>query len=208
MPSILRIDASPRGADSYSRAIADSIENSLLAAHPEATINRRDLALQDLPSLSQSTITGFFSPKDSLSAELQAATALSDELIAELKAADTLIISAPMYNFGVPGSVKAWIDQIVRVNETFSFDGSSFQGLVDVKQAYLALSYGAEGYTGDGALAGMNFFEPYLVSLLGFLGIAQTQVFRIEGTSTLAPEALSQAKDTLGSEISAFVEGQ
>ena len=203
MSTLLRIDASPRGDVSNSKAIADKIVQTLVSKDAELTVTHRDLSAMesDIPSLTEETIAGFYTPKDELTAELMAATLISDELIMELQTADTLVISAPIYNFSLPASLKAWIDQIVRINETFSFDGVSFGGLVNAKKAILALSYGAKGYVDGGELAGMNFFEPYLVSLLTFLGVDEIQVFRLEGTNTLSPEIVEINKQTLFSEI-------
>jgi len=129
-----------------------------------------------------------------MSTQIKQATLLSYELINELKAADTLLISAPMVNFGVLSSLKAWIDQIVRINHTFSYDGASFQGLVPVKRAVLAIAYGANGCSSEGDFAAMNFLEPYFISFLGFLGIQNIQVIRIEGTTGEA-EALAATKE-------------
>ena len=201
MTYILRLDSSPRKSDSISRQIADKVEQHLKDLDPELSVKVRDLSCAELPHISNETITGFYTPADAMTAELKAATALSDELIYELKQADTLIISAPMYNFGVPSSLKAWVDQIVRINETFSFDGSSFAGLVAVKRAVFVLAYGASGYAPGGAFSAMNFLEPYLNSLASFLGIEEIKTIRIEGT-TGDPEALLEAKQSAIEEIS------
>ncbi len=181
MSYILRIDSSPRSTESHSRRIANYIENALLAKNSELHIRRRDLAAMSIPHINNDTIAGFFTPDNAMTTELQLATALSNELISELKDASILIISAPIYNFSTPSALKAWIDQIVRINATFSYDGESFTGLVSIKQVYLALSYGASGYADQ--LASMNFLEPYLVSLINFLGMDQVDIFTIEGTT-------------------------
>lgn len=183
MPTILRIDASARHAGSHSRRLGDAVIARLQASHPGHQIVQRDLAREAIPQISDQTIAGFYTPPAAMTPELTAATALSDRLIAELIAADILVISTPMYNFGAPAALKAWIDQIVRINHTFSYDGTSFGGLVPVRRAVLALSYGASGWAPGGAMAGMNFLEPYLTGLLGFLGVADVQVVRVEGTS-------------------------
>lgn len=201
MTSLLRIDSSPRIDGSHSRAIADLVEQEMLSINPATKVVKRDVSQSNLPAISDQTIAGFFTPIDDFTPELTAATALSDELIGELKAADTLLISAPLYNFGVPSSLKAWVDQVSRVGHTFSFDGESFAGLVPTKSAILALAYGGEGYTNDGPMAAMNFMEPYLVSLLHFLGIESVHVFRIEGTSIRTPESLAEETTLLKSEI-------
>ncbi len=181
MSYILRIDSSPRSTESHSRRIANYIENALLAKNSELHIRRRDLAAMSIPHINNDTIAGVFTPDNAMTTELQLATALSNELISELKDASILIISAPIYNFSTPSALKAWIDQIVRINATFSYDGESFTGLVSIKQVYLALSYGASGYADQ--LVSMNFLEPYLVSLMNFLGMDQVDIFTIEGTT-------------------------
>ena len=201
MTYILRLDTSPRSTESVSRNLANKVEQHLLELDKKLFVKTRNLSTVGLPHISNDTITGFYTPTEDMTTELKEATALSDELIHELKAADTLLISSPMYNFGVPSSLKAWVDQIVRINQTFSFDGSSFEGLVPVKRAVLVLAYGAKGYAPNGDFAAMNFLEPYLISLLGFLGIQDTQVIRIEGT-TGQPETLIEAKQQASNEIS------
>ncbi|MGB0665080.1 MAG: FMN-dependent NADH-azoreductase [Pontibacterium sp.] len=202
MSSLVRIDSSPRGADSHSKSIADVVESQLISVIPQLKITHHDVSVMAVPALSGTAITGFYTPKEEFTDELTQATELSDRLIAELKAADTLLISAPMYNFGVPSSLKAWIDQIVRINETFSYDDAGFDGLLKGKKAILALSYGAQGYVEGGPMESMNFFEPYLVALLGFLGIDDVEVFRLEGTSMLSPEALAANRKALDRHIS------
>lgn len=187
MAYILRIDASSRFADSHSRRLADKVEAQLMQETPSYEVKRRDLASQAIPHIANETITGFYTPSEAMTPELQASTALSDELITELKGADTLILSTPMYNFGVPSALKAWIDQVVRINATFSFDGSNFAGLVPVKRAFILTAFGAAGYGEGGPFAAMNFLDPYLVSLLQFLGIGNVKVVRLE--STTADEA-------------------
>ncbi|WP_246047539.1 NAD(P)H-dependent oxidoreductase [Hankyongella ginsenosidimutans] len=93
--------------------------------------------------------SAFFSDAATHGTAEKQATMLSDELIAEIEAADDILITVPMYNFGVPSALKAWIDQIVRVGRTFSFDGQNFGGLVTGKRAFIVIAYGAAGYAGD-----------------------------------------------------------
>lgn len=208
MATLLRLDSSPRGTGSNSRDIADLVEQQLLAVDSNMSVRRRDLSEIAIPHITAETITGFYTPPEAITQELLEATSTSDRLIAELNSADCLLISAPIYNFGVPSSLKAWIDQIVRINKTFSFDGVSFNGLVPTKRAILALAYGAQGYTQGGELAAMNFLEPYLISLLTFLGIEQVEVFRIEGTSILEPAVIADRKAELAKVITQALGGQ
>ena len=206
MPYILRIDSSARSTESHSRGVADDIEKALLNSRPDLTVRQRDLAVADIPHIANETIAGFYTSSENMTSELANATALSDELIEELKGAEALIISAPMYNFSMPSALKAWIDQIMRINATFSMDETGFHGLVPVKNAYLALAYGSAGYAPGESFSAMNYLEPYLVSLLGFLGIEKTEVFRIENTTGDADE-LAQSRTALSSRIAQQING-
>ncbi|HBJ92076.1 MAG TPA: FMN-dependent NADH-azoreductase, partial [Hyphomonadaceae bacterium] len=156
MANLLRIDASARIEESHSRALGDYFETAWEAANPitrrflsktpKNEIVRRDLAARPISHIANSTIAGFYTPPDGFTPDLYAATAMSDELIAELQATDTLVITTPLYNFSVPSSLKAWIDQIMRIGHTFSFDGENFGGLLQVKDDVIICAYGASGY--------------------------------------------------------------
>jgi len=183
MPNLLRIDASPRRAGSQSRLLGDHAEAAWRAAHPGGTVVRRDLAAAPLPHVSEATIGAFFTPPGALSADQQVAIALSDQLVDELLAADTLLVTTPMYNFGIPSALKSWIDHIMRVGRSFSYDGTSFAGLAGGRDAILTLAYGAAGYGEGGPFAAADFALPHLRFLLGFIGIAEVQAFAVEGTS-------------------------
>jgi FMN-dependent NADH-azoreductase len=116
-----------------------------------------------------------------LDGKLKDAVALSDQLIDEINAADTILIATPMYNFTVPSALKSWIDQIVRINRTFSFDGTNFTGLVKARRVVVVAAFGARGY-GD-SLAGADFVTPYLKFLFGFLGVSDVSVISAEATT-------------------------
>lgn len=180
-PTLLRIDSSARTTGSQSRHLADTIERAWRQAHPNGSVQLRDLAQSPLPHISQFTIQGYYTPAEQMNNGLREATALSDALIAELKSAHTLLISAPIYNFSVPSSLKAWIDQIVRIGHTFAYDGNRFTGLVTQPRAVLALAYGAAGY--QGPMKDMDHLRPYLTQLLGFLGLPRVDVVAVEATT-------------------------
>lgn len=190
MTTILRIDASarPGPADaageqaSFSRTLADAVQQSLTAHHGAKVGNMRDLATDPLPAIADATIKGFYTPAEAMDDRLRAATALSDNLIAELEAADLLLISTPMYNFAVPAALKAWIDQIMRINRTFAYDNGAFSGLLKGKRAYVAYSYGAGGYGDGGRLQRFDFMRPYLTMILNFIGIDDVTSFAVEAT--------------------------
>ncbi len=183
MKTLLRVDASSRVDGSHSRDIADFFVEHWLNANLEGRVVTRDLVEEPIPHISEETITGYYTPKEQHTPELKAATALSDKLITELKEADIVLIDTPMYNFSVPSALKAWIDQVSRVGETFSFSpDTGFEGLVTGKPVYVITATGA--VFSDEAMQPMDFLTPYLQLLLGFLGFAQVEVFEIEGTST------------------------
>ena len=189
MPSLLRIDASSRRDDSHSRALGDAFEAAWSARFPGATINRRDLAANPIGHIHETTIAGFYTPAEELDDRLRRALELSDQLIDEVNAVDTILIATPMYNFSLPSALKSWIDQIVRINRTFSYDGKSFSGLVKAKRVVVVAAFGAGGY-GD-ALAGADFVTPYLKFLFGFLGVSDVTVIPAEATTADAATVAS-----------------
>lgn len=180
MPTLLRIDASSRRDGSHSRVLADAFETAWSKRFPGAKVLRRDLAAHPIAHIHETTIAGFYTPADKLDGNLKTAVALSDELIEEINAADTLLIATPMYNFTVPSALKSWIDQIVRINRTFSYDGKNFKGLVKARRVVVAAAFGAGGY--GGALAAADFVTPYLKFLFGFLGVSDVTVIPTEAT--------------------------
>jgi FMN-dependent NADH-azoreductase len=184
MSTLLRIDASSRHAGSHSRALGDAFEAEWRGHHPGAAVVRRDLAATPVPHIADATIAGFYTAPEAMTPELRAATALSDALIAELMSADVLLITTPMYNFSVPSALKAWVDQIVRIGKTFSYDGIAFTGLVTGRRAIVACAYGAAGY-GEGApLAAFDLLKGYLQLLLGFLGFTDINFVVAEATTS------------------------
>ncbi|NJR13041.1 MAG: hypothetical protein HC779_00325 [Phyllobacteriaceae bacterium] len=126
----------------------------------------------------------FFSDPASHTPEQKQAIARSEAILADIAAADTILITTPMYNFGIPSALKGWFDQVVRINRTFSYDGKGFGGLVSVKKAYVVVAYGAPGYANDGSFAAADFTAPYLKFILGFIGITDVTIIPVEGTST------------------------
>ena len=183
MKTLLRIDSSARVAGSRSRHLGDALETRWRAATPGGAVVRRDLAVDPVPHIDVTTIAGFFTPADQVTDEMRAATALSDRLIGEVEAADALLITAPMYNFGLPSALKAWIDHVVRIRRTVAYDGATFRGLVTGKAAYVALAYGAASYEPGGALAPFDYAKPYLTHVLGFIGFREIEVVGVEGTN-------------------------
>lgn len=207
MARILRIDSSSRVHGSHSRELADIFLATWFQQHPNDEVVVRELVETPIPHIADLTIAGYYTPKEQHTAEMKAATSLSDELIQELLAADILLLSVPMYNFSIPSSLKAYIDQIVRIGYTFAVDeNKGIYGLIEKKQAFVTASYGAAGYF-DGDLRSLNFLEPYLKSLLGFLGFSEITFFSVEGTST-DPSVFAASKQRAVTQIEHLLGGR
>jgi FMN-dependent NADH-azoreductase len=204
MSILLRVDSSPRITNSHSRKLADILQTQWQKKHPKGLIVVRDIISKPIPHLSNDTISAFYTPVEKLTTQAKDALKLSDELIAEIKSADALLISAPMYNFSVPSSLKAWIDQIVRINSTFSFDGEGFKGLLKNKKLYLCLSYGGNDYSSK--MQSFDFTKPYLEKLFSFIGIDNSSCFLLEGSSSKDKEALGEKIKSLEIKMTEVIE--
>jgi FMN-dependent NADH-azoreductase len=151
MKRILIIESSPRGAESASRQLTETLRERLRSLHPNASFVERDLATDTLPHLDYQTVKGI-STKDKIEAEsLKGALRLSDELSEELLSCDLLVVASPMWNFGLPSSLKAWIDHIVRAGKTFNYAGAGVEGLAKGKKAILVLASGGVSRKGRGS---------------------------------------------------------
>jgi FMN-dependent NADH-azoreductase len=179
MKQILIVESSPRGSESASRKLTGKVRARLEARYSEATIIERDLAKNKVPHLGEPAVKAI-STKDSAEAEsLQEALRLSDQLIEELLSSDLLVIASPMWNFGIPSSLKAWIDHVVRAGKTFNYAGAGVEGLAKGKKAILVLASG--GVFSEGPWKPWDTVEPYLRQILGFIGIDDVQTVRAEG---------------------------
>lgn len=161
--AILRIDTSARRQGSVSR----DLTNRIVARFPVATVATRDLA-DGLPLIDETWVGANFTPSEQRSAEQRDALALSDSLITELQAADTLVIGLPIYNFGVPATLKAWVDQVAPAGVTFRYTDTGPQGLLTGKRAIVAVASG-----GTEAGSEIDFATGYLRHVLGFIGITE-----------------------------------
>jgi FMN-dependent NADH-azoreductase len=174
--NVLVINSSAAREGSVSRTLVEETIARLLESDPMAKVVRRDLGEQPVPHLSVATLSGVRGVPATL-AEKQA-RALSDELIAELRAADTVVIGAPMYNFGVTTGLRAWFDHVLRAGETFSYSESGPKGLLPGKRVIVIESRG--GLYSAGPAAAYDFQEPYLRHLLGFIGITDVTFVHAE----------------------------
>lgn len=181
MKHILLLLSSPRGDRSYSNQVADRVVRELRARHPGAAVVTRDLAAAPLPHVGEAFVNALFVPVEQRSAEQSAAIAPSDAAVDELLAADTVVLAVPMYNFGLPSTLKAWIDHVARAGRTFAYTETGPRGLATGKKVILVLSRG--GVYSAGAMKDLDFQESYLRSVLGFLGMTDVHAVRIEGVA-------------------------
>lgn len=186
---ILHLISSPRGEASFSIKLGKTVVDKLLAAHPGSTVKEHNLVKTPFPHLEEVHLNSFFTPKENLTPELTEAVKHSDDAIAEIMDADVIVIGVPMYNFSIHSTLKAWIDHIARAGKTFRYSEQGPEGLIKNKKVYLAIATG--GIYSEGPMKAYDFTEPYLRTVLGFLGMTDITTFRVEGMNM--PELKDQA---------------
>ena len=185
MATLLRIDSSPLASDaSFSRQLTTEFVQHWQRTHPDGKLITRDLVTTKLQPLSAEWIGAAYTPEASRSPRQQEVLALSNQLIAELEAADEYVIGVAMHNFSVPSVLKLWIDQIARAGKTFSYQDGTPAGLLRNKKATFFIASGGV-YDQGTPMAVMNFVEPYLRSLFGFIGVTDTSFITAGGTGKL-----------------------
>ena len=176
MTKILHITASIRSdADSISRSLGNRLVETL-AAQSGASVTTRDLAANDLPYVSAERFAANLTPAADRTPEQAALAEIADTLIAELQAADTIVIASPIYNFGVPASLKAWADLVARAGTTFKYTETGPVGLLTGKTAYIAIASGGTPVGSE-----IDFMSSWLKFFLGFLGISDVEVVAADG---------------------------
>ena len=197
--NILQINASARREGANSTRVANAIVARLQQAQPSARLTLRDLALTPHLVLDELALGALFTPADQRSAEQAARVALDDALIAEVQAADVLVLGVPMYNFGVPAQLKHWIDAVVRNGVTFRYTENGPEGLLKGKKVYVGLARGGR-YRGTEA----DSQVPYLKTVLGFLGITEIHFIYAEGLN-MGAEAAQQGFAQADADIAAAI---
>ncbi|MDF3889042.1 FMN-dependent NADH-azoreductase [Cupriavidus basilensis] len=197
MPKFLFVQSSIRGAASVSGQLAASLKEQLDVI-PGNEILERNLGGNPLPVLDGALLDALFAPADALDSVQKAQTALVTTLIDELKAADTVVLSAGMYNFGVPVQLKTWFDYVLQAGRTFRYTASGPEGLVKGKRAILLVATGSVYSKGPTATA--DFMVPHLKQLLSFIGITDVTVVRAEGLA-FGPDAAKAGLEKAAAEI-------
>jgi FMN-dependent NADH-azoreductase len=172
--NILQINSSARRDASHSTRLATRLVQRLRGAEPDAKLTVRDL--NNVPVLDESALDALFTPVDQRTSEQAARVALDDALIAEIQAADVVVLGVPMYNFGVPAPLKNWIDAISRVGVTFRYTEKGPEGLLKGKRVYVALTRGGK-YRNTPA----DTQVPYLKTVFSFLGLTEVRFVYAEG---------------------------
>jgi len=185
--NILQITSSLRGEQSESNRVANSIVAKLVAANPNANVVTRDLARQPHPQLDEAALGALFTPVESRTAEQSARVALDDALIAQVQAADVVVIGAPMYNFGIPVQLKSWFDAIARAGVTFRYTENGPEGLLKGKKVFIATARGGV-YPTDA-----DPQVPFVRMLLNFLGMTD-QTFVYSAAQSMGPEAAAKGQ--------------
>ena len=188
MPNtILQLDSSARLEGSLSRKVTQYIAQTL--SDSSENIVHRDLAKTELELITDAHIGAYYTKVDERSDKQKRLLTLSDELIGELKAANTLIIGAPMYNFSVPAALKAWIDLVCRVGETFIYGNNGPEGLVKVERAFIVISAG-----GTPIGSPVDFSSAYLTQVCRFIGINNVHIVDASGSKRDPDTLLDFAK--------------
>jgi FMN-dependent NADH-azoreductase len=203
MPTLLHIDSSPRSASVSSRLAAAFVER-WRQQNPGGTVLHRNTAIEEIPYLDEAAVDAFFTPREELTAKQERILTYSDRLVDELLAADVLVLGVPMWNLGIPASLKAWIDQIVRLGRTFAFTETGVASLLPPgKKAYVFTARGGT-YPAASPYKAYDQLEPYLRAILGFLGLASVEFVNAECQSA-GPEAAAKAVAHAEAELAALI---
>jgi FMN-dependent NADH-azoreductase len=203
MSRILLITSSPRATASYSTQVAHALAKNLISTHRDSTLVVRDLAAEPPRHVDDSFATARNTPPEQLSPSQRAVLELSDALVSELKAADIVIVAAGMINFGIPSTLKSYIDHILRPGATFRYTEKGPEGLVHGKKVYLVMARG--GIYSQGPMQALNFQDTYLKAALGFIGLTDIEVITVEGVA-FGAEAAAKAVDAAMEKVSALSE--
>jgi FMN-dependent NADH-azoreductase len=204
MSIVLVLNSSAVGEASVSKQLVRDAVSRLRSQDSSLRVVTRDIGENPIPHLTIASANALRGAEPSNPAEA-AAQALSNELIAEVSAADIVIIGAPMYNFGIPSTLKAWFDHVLRAGVTFRYSETGPEGLMKGKRAIVVMSRG--GFYSEGPTQVMDSQEPHLRTLLGFIGITDVSFVRAEKLA-FGPETRDEAIGAAHAELGRLAQGQ
>lgn len=179
MKRVLHLISSLQGDNSYSTKLSKAIIGKVIEKYPGSTIATVNLVEQQIPHVTPALLQAMFTPGEQLTAEGKESLRYSDDAVKQLMDADIIVIGAPLYNYTIHTSLKAWIDHVTRAGITFGYGEQGPVGMVTGKKVYVAMSSG--GVYSEGPGKENDFVAPYLKAFLGFLGMTDVTVFRAEG---------------------------
>ncbi|WP_154782123.1 MULTISPECIES: FMN-dependent NADH-azoreductase [unclassified Flavobacterium] len=209
MKKVLVINSSARTLRSHSRKLTEVFVNHWKTTHNNSHITFRDLGTENVPHINENWIAAAFKPETERTGEEKEALKISDIYISELHQADIIVLGTPMYNWSIPSVLKAYIDQVVRVNQTWKLNPENLKnpyiGLLENKTLFVLLSRGAEGYGKGEYNEHMNFQSDYLKTVFNIMGVHNIHVVAIDGTS-FDPEILKQTIQNSHQNVKSLIE--
>ena len=194
MKTLLKIQTSLLGSSGQSSQLADRFADTWLARNPNGRVITRDLSADAIPHLTAERFQAFGTKSEERTPEQDEIVAHSDELIRELRDADTIVLAVPMYNFSVPSTLRAYFDHIARAGVTFRYSSSGPEGLITGKQAVVFIT--RAGIYADAA----DTQSLYLRQFLGFIGIKDVEFVYAEGLGhgdDVRTKSLNTARHTI-----------
>lgn len=197
MKRILHLTSSILGSESKSIKLGRAVVEKIIEKYPGSTVEEVDLVALEVPHLTPATLRTFFVPGDQLTDDDRQSIHYSDGAVAQLMAADVLVVGAPLYNLTIHTALKSWIDHITRAGVTFKYGEQGPIGLVAGKKVYVAMSSG--GVYSHGPGQAKDFVSPLLSSIFGLLGMTDVSVFRAEGLKIpgIMEHAMDKALDSI-----------
>lgn len=183
MTTILHLDASARVTRSLSRDLSRRFIAAWRERRPEDRVIRRDLAATPPPHVSEDWIAACFTPPERRDAAMRATLAWSDAAVAEVEAADLIVMGTPMYNYGMPSALKAWFDQVIRIGHSFSFDLARgdwpIEPMLAGKRLVLLGARGEFGFAPGGLRADLNHLDPHIAVCARYIGVAEDAIHAV-----------------------------
>jgi FMN-dependent NADH-azoreductase len=190
MPTLLNVQSSPNAHSSGSRAVSKAFVDAFVAAHPGTTVVDLDLSANPPTHIGPDHLRAFFTPPETHEPANTAASDVSNAYVAQLLAADVIVLGTPMHNFGVSSTMKSWIDNILRIGLTFKYTETGGVGLVPPGKK-LVIVVGSGGIYSQGPYAAYEHAGNYLRDIMAFIGITDSTILRAEGL-TLGPEMMAK----------------